>query len=508
MQTNVMTSKKSSGCGCGCGASKGGSCGCGGKGCSICESPPEAYSRPQFFSGQLLTEDDLQSLADHTVAKNRLHNRMLFGEGVVCGLRVNVDVCEPERHLVVRPGYAIDCCGNDIVVPCEARLDVVQLVRDLRTRMLGKDCGDPCRKRDEYDCPEKQTLERMPGIEPAEAAAAAAATGATVVVDPVRPSDPYSQQPDQKRNSYCLYVVYCEQPADPVAPYDGADTCGGGECRHTRVREGYRFELRCGTPSGCEPRKLIEPKRGVYGSNTLKARRVFQLLSKADKEVSLQSRKETLDLLMQDIAESVGPYQPENMKLVAEARGLGLNPAGQARFNSIVAWLLIGWLRSGDCDSFLPDCPPCDEDGVLIACFDFEDCKVSNLCVHRRQPILSPAYFTQLGLTNVWRCLLTKACCPPGAAPAEMSIKDLENFLTERLARIDDADAPESRFTLLPELARAFGAQVTRASVEATVRDETLHKEIADLRKELAKVKAELATMTKDKVSRRKGGNT
>src|SRR5215831_2967375 len=105
MQTNTMTSKKSSGCGCSgggsssskggscgcsggksCGCGGGGSCGCGGKGCSVCEAPPEAYSRPQFFSGQLLTEDDLQSMVDYTVAKNRLHNRMLFGEGVACGL--------------------------------------------------------------------------------------------------------------------------------------------------------------------------------------------------------------------------------------------------------------------------------------------------------------------------------------------------------------------------------------------------------------------------------------
>src|SRR5689334_16573871 len=145
MQTSAVTSKKSSGCSC---ASKGGSCGCGGKGCSVCESLPESYSRPQFFSGQLLTEDDLQSQIDYTVAKNRLHNRMLFGEGVACGLGVTTDSCEPERHLVVRPGYAIDCCGNDILVPCETTLDVVQLVRDMRARMLGKDCGDPCRELD------------------------------------------------------------------------------------------------------------------------------------------------------------------------------------------------------------------------------------------------------------------------------------------------------------------------------------------------------------------------
>ena len=145
MQANIMTAGKSLGCGCGgsgggSAAKPAGSCGCRGAGCSVCEASPQAYVRPQFFSGQLLTEDDLQSLTDYVVGKNRLHNRMLFGEGVACGLRVNVDPCD-NRRLVVSPGYALDCCGNDIVVACQATLDVVQLVRSLIVPLdPGADC--------------------------------------------------------------------------------------------------------------------------------------------------------------------------------------------------------------------------------------------------------------------------------------------------------------------------------------------------------------------------------
>lgn len=545
MQTSIVTSKKCSGCGCGGGGSKSGSCGCGGNGCSICESPPDAYSRPEFFSGQLLTEDDLQSLADYTVAKNRLHNRMLFGAGVACGLRVTRDVCEPERHLIVRSGYAIDCCGSDIVVPCEVRLDVVQLVRDLRARTLGKDCGDPCRDADDYYCPETELPDKQTGVAPAEAAAAAEAA---IVVDPVRPG--------AKRSSYCLYVAYCEQPADPVAPYDDEDSCGGGECRHTRIREGYRFELRCGTWSGCEPRKRIEPNRGLFSSPTGRAQHVYQLLAKANADLTQQSRDAALDALVQNMAEVDGAYQPGSMSLVAEARGLEHNQTGQRRFNSIVALLLIGLLRKSDCDSMLPDCAPCDEDGVLIACFDFEECKVTNLCVARRLPILSPAYFSQLGFTHAWRCLLNAACCQPDkyefmgsfaksvlegggvisniresvatkahmpaaagapiegtsaaaaakrAAAEEISIDDLGKYLRARLARIDDAKSPESRFTLLPELVSGFITSITRAPVEAEVRDEALHKELAELRDELNKVKGALASINQGQVP--EGGN-
>jgi len=49
------------------------------------------------------------------VAKRRLTNRHMFGPGVVCGLEVDCDPCRP-GWLKVSSGYALDCCGNDIVV--------------------------------------------------------------------------------------------------------------------------------------------------------------------------------------------------------------------------------------------------------------------------------------------------------------------------------------------------------------------------------------------------------
>ncbi len=151
--------------------------------------------RPQFFGGMLLTEDDLQAITDYVVGKRRLTNRYVFGTGVVCGLDVSCDPCET-GSVVVGPGYAIDCCGNDIVVDCPTQVDVVALVRELRQRS-GVDCGEPC---EEHPCHE-----------------------------------------------YVLNIVYAEQPTDPVAPY-ADDDCAVGDCEFSRVREGYRFELSCDPP--------------------------------------------------------------------------------------------------------------------------------------------------------------------------------------------------------------------------------------------------------------------
>ena len=118
----MITYAKSGGCGCGGSAVAGatyaatGGCGCGCEGgCEACGS--DTYVRPRFFAGQLLTEEDLDLLTDYVTAKNRLHNASFFGEGVVCGLEVGCQPCGG-GHVLVRPGYALDCCGNDIVVPC------------------------------------------------------------------------------------------------------------------------------------------------------------------------------------------------------------------------------------------------------------------------------------------------------------------------------------------------------------------------------------------------------
>jgi hypothetical protein len=197
-QSSTMKSPTAGGCGCGgghsgcdggCGGSCGGQCGCT-SGAGVAGVP--AFVRPRFFGGMLLTEDDLQAIDDYAVAKRRLTNRHMFGSGVVCGLDVDCDPCKP-GWLTVSPGYALDCCGNDIVVGCPEKLDALALLSDLRKRE-GLDCGDPCDK--------------------------------------------------QTDRTYVLVVSYSEQPADPVAPYV-QDDCAVGDCDFSRVREGYRFELVC-----------------------------------------------------------------------------------------------------------------------------------------------------------------------------------------------------------------------------------------------------------------------
>ncbi len=101
----------------------------------------ECLCRPRFFAGQLLTEEDLNRLDHYIQAKNRLHNRYLHGWGVACGLEVVCGVCGPDqRHVIVKPGYALSPCGNDIVVCRPEQVDVCDLIN--RCRPPSDDCRD------------------------------------------------------------------------------------------------------------------------------------------------------------------------------------------------------------------------------------------------------------------------------------------------------------------------------------------------------------------------------
>ena len=192
-ETSTKTRRRSKSTGCGCGGNPPG----GSSDCTCSDQTPPCPNagilRPNFFAGQLLTEDDLQQITTYQNAKRRLTNRYLFGAGVVCGLDV-VASSDPKTPgvVTVNPGCALDCCGNDIVLSCPYPIDVNTMIRD-----EGLDCGDPCEE----------------------------ANG------------------DQGgHREYLLCVRYSEVSSEPVSPYSPGGTTS---CVNTRVAESCTFELRC-----------------------------------------------------------------------------------------------------------------------------------------------------------------------------------------------------------------------------------------------------------------------
>lgn len=154
--------------------------------CPVCLGI-ECLERPRFFAGQLLNESDLNSAQSYVMAKNRLHNRYLHGPGVVCGLEVVCNDCD--GYVTVKPGYAIDPCGNDIIVCQETSLNVMESLRQ---------CNQELKRQQRVNC------------------------------------QPYTPAPDpgckDVEEHYCITLAYNEVETRPVMPLrqDKSSTCGCG----------------------------------------------------------------------------------------------------------------------------------------------------------------------------------------------------------------------------------------------------------------------------------------
>ena len=361
---------------CGCGGGSSGTalaspCSCGGAACGACET--KGYSRPRFFAGQLLTEEDLQALSDYVLAKNRLHNRHFMGDGVVCGLQVTCNPCGGSK-LIVQPGHALDCCGNDLVLECAVELDAVAMVRDLRRSLLGgQDCGDPC-------------AERKPNGDPLDANERAMAT-----------------------RHYCLYLRYTEDASDPVAPYATDEPCGPAGCEFTRCREGVRFELRCRNEIG-PPDGFLQRVRACLDDLTRSEAFTAALRKLGTAQATsgdfADARETLLDMLD-------NTPQLTDCSLRADVAAIPVPPAG-TDLSAAIKKLLHGYLRllrDCVCRALLPPCMPCDDTGVLLACIEMADCAVVDICNLERRFVLTGPNFRYWFPVNLIGDLLEKMCC-------------------------------------------------------------------------------------------------
>ncbi len=177
-------------------------CNCG---CSECESVNcqlDCLVQPRFFHGQVLSDQDLTQLLHWTQSKLRL-NRFRDGWGVVCGLEVRC-ACDPKQpgKVTVLPGYALSCCGDDIII-CEPQCVDLSVVF--------KDTKDPCAT------PRRSTND------------------ATTKPDPIQiplfsglSSDVYKVD---------LFAHYDEVESEPKTTLGRGNCRELGQCENTRIRE-------------------------------------------------------------------------------------------------------------------------------------------------------------------------------------------------------------------------------------------------------------------------------
>lgn len=163
--------------------------------------PPPKRERIRYFTGRHLSARDFDDADAYHRDMRLLHNRVLHGWGVACGLEVRAHD-RPECGVVIGCGMAIDCCGREVLVPAA----VAQRIDWERVREEGCE-------------PESVLL---------------------------------------------LCLEYCEVPTEKVPVLYSPDACSSAHYEDGRIREGYRLHWHAvkesdlddygwHRPAGCPP---------------------------------------------------------------------------------------------------------------------------------------------------------------------------------------------------------------------------------------------------------------
>jgi hypothetical protein len=75
-----------------------------------------ADQRNRYYTGKYMTARDFRDEQEYFLSHHHLHNRLMHGWGIVCGLHVTPHRDDCPNYVVISPGIAIDCCGREIVL--------------------------------------------------------------------------------------------------------------------------------------------------------------------------------------------------------------------------------------------------------------------------------------------------------------------------------------------------------------------------------------------------------
>lgn len=111
------------------------------------------FEKNRYFHGKLMTARDMEAEQRYNIGQQRSLSRQVSGEGLLCGLSVtNVQEVGDNLEVTVGPGFALDCCGNPIVV------------KNASTQELDPPRGDEIYVHLRYDECSKETVP-IPGSE-------------------------------------------------------------------------------------------------------------------------------------------------------------------------------------------------------------------------------------------------------------------------------------------------------------------------------------------------------
>jgi hypothetical protein len=434
------------GCGCGGGGGCGGGCGCGSTACHGLST----MERPRYFSGQLLTEDEMRSEQGYVLAKNRLHNRYLHGWGIVCGLQLTCDECP--GYVAIHPGYGLDPCGNDVVVPCMQHYDILQAIRECKEATRRKGCDpnaqfnpESCAEETEHWCVSVRYTEQQ--RRPSTALRQTAMSTGCGCSTSSAPSGGCGCGRGSAGVAYGS-ASHCGTPAatKTSATYATSSNMLLGACEPSRIVEGYAFSV-CKSDGHCpEPadalkntfvgrvvacftalldlaKERMQKEDSVVVASAFTGTNAMANLSPAQQYASLcRFREFVLDVVDSDAFglscglpcagyDIVIPQPQENQ----DESNLDYAERSAEALKSMVA-LLTEHLRECICQAIEPPCgpDPCNDD-IPLGCVVVSKDDVISVCSlsgrHYAGSFPAVAYWLSLGpVIASWLC---KLCCAP-----------------------------------------------------------------------------------------------
>lgn len=172
--------------------------------CMMCVQPALTNrERVRYFSRQLLTADDMRAEQEYFREKQRQHNRLLHGWGVVCGMEVmKPEGGDPDWQVTVGPGSVVTPQGDDLLLSEKVKFDI----------KTGLQTPEPCNVR--WTCP------------PVPASTAAS---------------------DEKK--VYLAIRYVECNSRPVRVHPAGCGCDEAVCEYSRVRDSFELGLLAALPN-------------------------------------------------------------------------------------------------------------------------------------------------------------------------------------------------------------------------------------------------------------------
>jgi hypothetical protein len=350
-------------------------CGCKKTECKCCELI--CFERPDYHCGHLLTDADLSLQIRYLVEKNKLRNRTLFGTGVVCGLKMT---CDPDccDHILIHEGYAIDACGNDIVVCETACFDVIAALR--AKHLIAKvEERDRCKPEVEEHCCDVPQ---------------------------------------------CFYVSICyeEEDAEFQTPFQAGCASGPQDCVPTRIKERFRIEVSDKPPEHHSYLDWLEKRLrhcfrlfidSPVGRLMQKEMALLKTVADGKAEPTTQGKDRYCEVFcllkaqfQQQIKQCRDQLSCDLAKEVAcltcpDAKGDQYGPAMQAAYASLFK-LMHQYQYDCVLADLVFDCKEPKEGGcVLLGCVLVDDCCVLRVSNTHRRYVWSFANILQILITTV-----------------------------------------------------------------------------------------------------------